>query len=204
MRKNGRSTIPGLALAVVLVAAGVPGAGAAGGGGSTAMVFSGSGPQGKVWVNVDLTRQRTDQPYVPLVVAVQNMGARPAVVKRESFRLLGSSGKPVPLASIEEVRKEYPKLNFDARTVKAQAMPFGTRLSAEYRVGSNFFPVMAAGGSVKRDVVTLPPSYWMVDLLYFRRPAGLAEGGDVILQVHPEGWDEPVEVRFSLAPSRAS
>ena len=162
------------------------------------MVFTASGPQGKVWVNVDLTRQRTDQDFIPLVVAIQNMGSKPVVVRRESFRLLGSSGQPVGLASIKEVRKEYPKFNFDVRTVKAQGMPFGTRLSGEYLVPSSFFPSMAGGGNVKRDVVTLPPSYWMVDLFYFRRPEGLAEGRDVILQVHPEGWEEPVEVRFHL------
>ncbi|GEM_PF-3790787 len=26
----------------------------------------------------------------------------------------------------------------------------------------------------------------------------LAEGNDVILRVHPEGWEEPLELRFHL------
>ncbi len=189
-------------LAVVAVVLGmtalVPVVGPAGEAKAPITVFTVSGPQGKVWVNVDLTRQRTDQDYVPLVVAVQNMGSRPVTVRRESFHLIGSSGSAVPLASIPEVRKGYPKFNFDVRTVKAQGMPFGTRLSPEYLIPSNFFPSMAAGGSVRRDTVTLPPSYWMVDLLYFMRPEGLAEGNDVILRVHPEGWEEPLEVRFHL------
>jgi len=176
----------------------VPGAGEAQEKQAPVTVFTAEHPEGKVWVNVDLTRQRTDQNFVPIVVAVQNMGSRPIVLSRSSFKLMGSSGGAVSMASIEEIRKEYPRLNFDARTVKAQGMPFGTRLSRQYFVASNFFPTMAAGGSIKRDEVTLPPSYWMVDLFYFRRPEGLSEGKRMILQVFPDGWEEPLEVHFNL------
>jgi len=44
----------------------------------------------------------------------------------------------------------------------------------------------------------LPRLYWTVDLLYFRRPPGLAEGKILTLEVSGEGWDEPMRVPFTV------
>jgi len=196
MERNrfGVSVIVGLALLVTLLAGSVPGAPKK----APVMVFTADGPQGKVWVNVDLTRQRLDQPYVPMVVAVLNNAAKPITLDRNSLHLIEPDGRRIAMATIQEIRKNYRKFNFDWRTVNVQGMPFGTRLSQQYHVPSRFFPSMAGGGSIKIDRVQIPPSYWTVDLFYFERPTGLAEGRPVVLEAAPKGWSEPIRVKIQL------
>jgi len=162
------------------------------------MVFTDGGPQGKVWVNVDLTRKRLNEPYSPMIVAILNNAAKPIVLDRNSLHLVEPDGQKISMATIQEVRKGYKKLNFDWRTLNAQGMPFGTRLSPQYYVESRFFPSMADGGSIKVDRLQIPPSYWTVDLFYFKRPTGLAEGQPIVLEAAPEGWEEPIRVKIQL------
>jgi len=119
-------------LGMVLLAALMVGAVAGARDTAPVMVFTNDGPQGKVWVNVDLTRQRLDQLYVPMIVAILNNGAKPITLNRSSLHLIEPDGRRVGMATIQEVRKNYRKLNFDWRTLNAQGMPFGTRLSNIY------------------------------------------------------------------------
>jgi hypothetical protein len=162
------------------------------------MVFTADGPQGKVWVNVDLTRRRLTEPYVPMIVAVLNNGAKPITLTRDSLRLIDATGQEIPMATLKEVRSGYKKLNFDWRTLNAQGMPFGTRLSADKYVESRFFPTMSGRPATTVDHVQIPPSYWTVDLFYFKRPGGLAEGQPVVLEAAPKGWEHPIRVTIQL------
>ncbi len=183
---------------VLIISAVVSGSLLAADGKPPVMVFTNGGPQGKVWVNVDLTRQRLNQPYVPMIVAILNSAAKPILLDRSSLHLIEPDGRKIPMATIQEIRKNYKKLNFDWRTLNAQGMPFGTRLSPEYYVQSRFFPSMADGGSIKVDRLQVPPSYWTVDLFYFERPSGLAEGRPVVLEAAPKGWEKPILVTIQL------
>lgn len=162
------------------------------------MVFTNDGPQGKVWVNVDLTRRRLKEPYVPMIVAILNNSSKTIVLDRTTLRLIDPQGQAVHMASIQEIRANYSKLNFDWRTLNAQGMPFGTRLGADRYVESRFFPNMSGRGSTKVDRVQIPPSYWTVDLFYFKRPVGLAEGRPVVLEAAPEAWEQPIRVTIQL------
>jgi len=188
-----------LILAVVLGGVvGIPGVAAAPEKAAPVMVFTGDGPQGKVWVNVDLTRRRLEEAYVPMIVAVLNNAAGPITLDRTALRLVGADGTSTPMATLKEIRTEYRKLNFDWRTLNVQGMPFGTRLSRQFHVESHFFPSMAGRGAITIDRVQIPPSYWTVDLFYFRRPPGLGEGKPVVLEAAPAGWDEPIRVAIQL------
>lgn len=198
MRGSWKTGVAMLFAGVLIVSALVSGSLVAADGKPPVMVFTNDGPQGKIWVNVDLTRQRLDQPYVPMIVAILNNAAKPIMLDRSSFHLIGPDGRKAPMATIQEIRKNYKKLNFDWRTFNAQGMPFGTRLSPEYYVQSRFFPSMTDGGSIKVDRLQIPPSYWTVDLLYFERPSGLAEGRPVVLEAAPRGWEKPILVTIQL------
>ncbi|HHQ47497.1 MAG TPA: hypothetical protein ENK19_01260 [Acidobacteria bacterium] len=197
MKKGSKRNWPAMvaALALATVLAGVV---VAAGGKAPVMVFTNDGPQGKVWVNVDLTRRRLTEPYVPMIVAILNNDAKPILLDRNALRLIDADGQEIPMATLREVRSGYKKLNFDWRTLNAQGMPFGTRLGADKYVQSRFFPTMSGGGAIAIDHVQIPPSYWTVDLFYFKRPGGLAEGRPVLLEAAPKGWKEPIRVKIQL------
>ncbi len=155
--------------------------------GTQPIVFKAETSEGQVWVNVDLTRHRTSEAYVPVVVAVSNRAKDTAVFDRSSFTLVGAGGETESMAGIEDVRKNYGKLNFDMSMIRVYGMPVGTWLQERRLVPSNFFPVLGMGSGVAIDHVEIPPLFWMVDVLYFKTPAGLAAGQDVKLVVHPKG-----------------
>lgn len=161
-------------------------------------VFKAKSDEGEVWVSVDLTRQRLGEPYVPMVIVVYNNAKRSAVIERPALRLIGTGGTAHQVASIKEIRQGYPKLNFDLTMVRMYGLPFGTYLQPDRVIPSIFFPMVRGRGAVKIDRVELPRFYWSVDLYYFQRPAGLAEGKTVTLQAAPEGWKQPIEVRIKI------
>ncbi len=165
---------------------------------SQATVFKAETPEGQVWVDVDLTRHRTSEPYVPVVVAVSNRSEKTATFDRSSFTMEGADGEKVAMASIDAVRKDYGKLNFDMSMIRVYGLPIGTWLSENRLVPSNFFPVLGMGSGVAIDHVEVPSLFWMVDVLYFKTPEGLAKGQDVKLIVHPKGWKSPVTVVFHV------
>jgi hypothetical protein len=161
-------------------------------------VFKAASSEGRVWAGVDLTRQRLTEPYVPLVVVLYNDAKSSVVVRRNDLRLIGADGKAYPVATIPELRAAYTKQNFDTTMLRMYGMPFGTWLQPDRLIPSNFFPLVAHRGHVRIDHVEVPPLFWTVDLFYFKRPPGLAEGQEVQLEVQPEGWKEPVRVPLKL------
>jgi len=160
-------------------------------------VFTAKGPDGaQVWVSTDLTRQRLTESYVPIVVAVRAGQGNLATLTRSTFTLIGSDGRGEPMADLETLRANYQKDLFDLTAVRLYGFPFGTLLDVGHVQPSEFFPVPGAGTGVRWDTVVLRPFDWTVDILYFKRPAGMAEGQEMTLKIAPKEWETPISVHF--------
>lgn len=166
--------------------------------GRTRTVFDTRSDQGQVWVSVTLARQRSEEVFLPLVVAIYNRSARSVKLDRGSFVLVDANGHRFGMPEIPEFREGYPRVNFDLSTVVVHGIPFGTRLQEDRFIPANFFPATKLGQGVKIDTVFVPRLYWTVDLLYFARPTGLAQGETVTLEVRGEGWSEPMRVLITI------
>jgi hypothetical protein len=154
---------------------------------------------GQVWVNLRTTAVRLEEDYVPMVVAVYNRSRRTIELDRESFRLYGSDGRSAPVAGVKELREAYRKISMDLRIASTVGIPASTWSRTGKLVRTNFFPSLAIGrGNTTIDHVSLAPFHGMVDLLYFRRPEGLAAGRPVALVVAAEGWEEPIRMRLQI------
>ena len=115
---------------------------------------------GKVWVNLSLTLQRTNEPYLPIVVAVENLSNKSATFDRDSFWLNDLDDIVYLLPSVKEMRKNYDKSAMDARMVSFAGIPWENWRWNRRLESSNFFPdLRATRGSTVRDKVTLIRGY---------------------------------------------
>ncbi len=161
-------------------------------------IFSAKSPDGQVWVSVDLTRQRLNEDYVPLLVTVQNTAGQPITLDRDSFTLIGSDHQAETMPDVPTLRKAYGKFGFDRTVLRLYGMPFGTLLDLDHAEPSDFFPAMTPSSSVRIDNVVLNSLDWTTDVLYFKRPAGIAQGREVTLKIQPKGWEMPITVPFHV------
>jgi hypothetical protein len=180
------------ALLVVLAAAapGVPQ--------ESQLVNVGENSFGAVWANIHLTRMRVEEPYLPLVIGIQNLSSESVRIDRDAIRLVGPDGRRYPVAGLKEVRKEYDKLNVDRRIANANGIPWEVWYRQRRLRESNFFPgVMNRRGTVIDEVV-LRRQDGMVDLVYFPTPRGLALDTPFALEIDAEGWEVPLQLRLRL------
>jgi hypothetical protein len=163
------------------------------------IVFNGANDEGEVWANVGLTVQRLDQDYLPMVVMVVNRARETAMIDRDSIRLVGPDGARYPMPALKELRKGYRKITLDARAVSGAGIPYEVWQRDRRLLESNFFPnTLTDRRAIVIDEVNLPPSYAMIDLLYFATPKGLAVGVPFILEVRAVGWEAPVRLGIVL------
>ena len=163
------------------------------------ILFIAEDDNGKVWANLTLTRQRLDEPYLPMVVGVQNKSKRKAVISRESFRLVGPDGTRYPLAELREVRGEYDKFSADHRMASAAGIPVDVWYRQRHLRETSFFPdIRLSRRPTVIEYATLSRGDGMADLLYFVSPRGLAPGKPFLLEVFPEGWETPLRLRLVL------
>ncbi len=166
------------------------------------ILFIAEDENGKVWANLSLTVQRTGEPYLPMVVAVENQHSKPVTLTRESFWLSDLDDIIYVMPSIKEMRKNYERAVMDSRTVSFAGIPWESWRWNSRLEPSNFFPNMrSTRGNTVMDTVTLRQRHAMADLLYFERPRNLGEGRPFFLNVLPKkGWDAPIRIRFVIAP----
>ncbi len=160
-------------------------------------VFHASNQFGEVWIHVDLTRQRLDEAFVPIAVAVRNTSGNPITLTRSSFTVLGRDGVLYGVPEVSTLRATYRKDTYDRQVLRLDGIPFGTKLSQSQIRPSNFFPSLARG-EVARDHVVLPDRGWTADLLYFPQPVGLAQGQEVQISIQPDGWEAPVTATIRI------
>jgi hypothetical protein len=153
---------------------------------------------GVVWANIQLTRMRVSEPYLPMVIGIQNASSESVRIDRDAIRLVGPDGRRYPVAGLKEVRKEYDRLNLDRRIANANGIPWEVWYRQRRLQESNFFPgVMNRRGTVI-DQVVLRRQDGMVDLVYFPTPRGLALNTPFALEIAPEGWEAPLQIRLRL------
>jgi len=167
---------------------------------SQRVLFIAENDAGKVWANLTLTIQRTGEPYLPIVVAVENLSTKSITLSRESFWLSDLDGVIYVLPSIKEMRKNYSKSVMDARMVSYAGIPWENwRWNRRLEI-ANFFPnLRSSRGNTVSDRVTLRQRHAMVDLMYFERPRNLEIGKPFFLDVHPKGWEIPIRIRFVIS-----
>ncbi len=160
-------------------------------------IYTSRTDEGWVYVNVDLARKRTAEAFIPLLVGVMNNAKQSVVLTRDSFRLVMPDGTRIPAATVEQVRRGYPKLENDFRWLESvePARILGVR--GVGAVPSHFYPGLVEGTSVVITEVELPRRYYTADLVYLPRPEGFS-GGELVLEVAARGWEQPVLVNLSL------
>jgi len=164
------------------------------------VLFIAENDAGKVWANITLTLQRTNEAYLPMVVAVENMSKKSIAIKRESFWLSDLDDIVYIVPSVKEVRKYYDKIVMDYRMVSYAGIPWENWRWTNRLESANFFPdLRSTRGNTVRDHVTLRHRYAMVNLLYFERPRNLQRGRPFFLNVHPKGWEVPVRIRILIS-----
>jgi hypothetical protein len=155
---------------------------------------------GKVWANITLTIQRGAEPYLPMVIAVQNKSSKNVTVSRESIWLTDLEGIVYVMPTVKELRKNYNKVGIDYRMISYGGIPWEGWYRNRRLAQSNFFPnLQASRGNTTIDHITLRKGHAMVDLLYFERPRGLAFNRPFFLDVHPKGWEIPIRLRLVLS-----
>ena len=164
------------------------------------ILFIAENEVGKVWVNTSLTLQRTAEPYLPMVVAVQNLGEENATLERNSIWLADLQSVIYVMPNVKEFRKNYKRSNIDYRMVSYGGIPWeGWRWNRRLEP-ANFFPdLRASSGNTTRDRITLRKRHAIVNLLYFERPRNLQPNKPFFLVVHPEGWEVPIRIRLILS-----
>ncbi len=164
------------------------------------ILFIAENEAGKVWVNTTLTLQRTAEPYLPMVVAVQNLQQKNVDLDRTSIWLSDLDGVIYAMPTVREFRKSYKKSNIDYRMVSYGGIPWeGWRWNRRLEP-ANFFPdLRASRGNTTRDRITLRKRHAMVNLLYFERPRSLRPDKPFFLVVHADGWEAPIRLRLILS-----
>jgi hypothetical protein len=164
------------------------------------VLFIAENDDGKVWASLNLTLQRTGEPYLPMVVAVENLAKNSVTLDRESFWLADLEGIIYLMPSVKEVRRNYDKMVMDYRMVSYAGIPWENWRWTGRLEFSNFFPdLRAMRGNTVRDRVTLRNRHAMVNLLYFERPRNLELGRPFFLVVRPEGWEIPIRIRLVIS-----
>jgi len=167
-------------------------------------LFIAENDNGKVWANLTLTVQRTAEPYLPMVVAVENRAKDSITLGRDSFFLSDLDEIVYVMPSIKEIRKNYDKMVMDYRTVSYAGIPWENWRWTRRLEMANFFPDMraTARGNTVLDRVTLRHRHAMVNLLYFERPRNLELGRPFFLTVQPKkgkGWEIPIRMRIVIS-----
>lgn len=163
------------------------------------VVFSDKSQSGQLWANLALTYLRVDEPYLPMVIGVQNLSEEMLTVDRSSFHLIGPDGGRFPMAELKTLRESYDKAALDRRIASASGIPIDLWARQRRLRESNFFPDI---GLSRRPTVinqvTLARRDGMADLVYFVTPSGLAPGRPFLLEVQPRGWSAPLRLRLIL------
>jgi len=164
------------------------------------VLFIAENDAGKVWANLTLTLQRTGEPYLPIVLAVENLQRKSIAIDRETFWLSDLDDIFYFMPTVKEVRKNYDKIVMDYRMVSYAGIPWENWRWTNRLESANFFPdLRSTRGNTVRDHVTLRHRHAMVNLLYFERPRNLQRGRPFFLTVHPKGWEIPIRIRIVIS-----
>ncbi len=141
-------------------------------------------------------RDRDEQAYLPLEVAVANTGVRSLTLSRESFTLIDGQGNRYPMATPAELIEGYDFLDFDRNLSEVEGI-VNARFAAFTRFASNFSPQRAAGGVIV-DRTHVPRFGYIIDFIYFPKPVTGILGQRFELFLDAPQLADPVFVRFEV------
>jgi len=129
----------------------------------------------KLYVSTRIVEMKTDEKptgYIPLIFGLWNSKGKPFYVDRERIRLYDRYGNEIPMATLEELRQDYPHLRRDQQ--HRDFTTLGGRFTKGDRklVPTNFFP---PPGEALVDTAQVHRHRRVKDLLYFK---GTMEKGE--------------------------
>ena len=152
-------------------------------------------------VDTRATRYRGKDAYIPIEIAIANMGVKQLTLTRESFTLADDKGNRYPCASPRELLDNYDFLDLDRDLEELEGIVFN-RFGALTRYPSNFSPthfaVREGQSRVVIDRVQLPKFGYLLDMIYFPQPkTGLTGHSFEVAMTAPELTDA-IFVKFEV------
>ncbi len=153
--------------------------------------------------DMEATRKRDDQKFIPVSVGIANSGLPTLTLTRESFTLVDDKGNKYSLATVSEARSLASLQTYDVRIAVNFRDVFFTRFSTWPQIPMVFFPVQSsdpefARRGIVRDRVEMPLRSWAWDILYFPHPQGSIKDRKFELWLDTPELEEPVFVRFAV------
>lgn len=130
-------------------------------------------------VDMDLARFRGDKKYIPIGIWLGYNDSGALKVDRRSFTLTDPAGKIHNLATTKELTKGYgPTMISADYTYYSYINDYGCMayLSYHYIRGVAFFANPSGPPGILYDHVELPMRTFFRSIVYFRNPAGKADG----------------------------
>lgn len=130
-------------------------------------------------VDMDLARFRGDKKYIPIGIWLGYNESGVLKLNRGSFTLTDPAGKVHRLPSPKELTKGYgPTMISADYTYYSQIYDYGSMafLSYHYIPGVAFFANTSGSPGILYDHVELPMRTFFRSIVYFKNPAGKADG----------------------------
>ncbi len=147
-------------------------------------------------------RYRDDSAFMPVEIAIANRRLKQLTLSRESFVLVDNDGNHYPCASPQELLEGYQFLDWDREpSVSELYALIDTKYAAFTRYPSKFSPtrqIQTSRYGIVLDRVALPKFGYLMDMLYFPKPASGIKGSQFELFVSAPELQDPVFVRFEV------
>lgn len=153
-------------------------------------------------VGTRATRYREKDAYVPIEISVANTGLKQLTLTRESFVLVDADGNRYPAAGPKELLEGYEFLDLDRSLQDIEGVTFN-RFATYTIYPSKFSPTRRGPrrpgeSSLVRDSITLPKFGYLIDFLYFPKPAAGVMGRRFELFMSAPELENPVFVKFEV------
>ncbi len=152
-------------------------------------------------VDTRATRYRGKDAYIPIEIAIANVGVKQLTLTRESFTLVDDKGGRYPCASPRELLDNYDFLDLDRDLEELQGITFN-RFGALTRYPCNFSPthfaVREGQSRVVIDRIQLPKFGYVLDMIYFPMPATGLTGHTFELAMTAPELTDAIFVKFEV------
>ena len=151
-------------------------------------------------VDMDVARYRGGEKYIPLLIWLGHTESKTLHADRGTFTLTDPKGDKIPLASNQEVTKDYGPTLISSDYAYIRRMPdYGSMVYLANQPIRNvaFFPNPSGAPRILYDHVELPNRTFFWTLLYFANPAG-KDGGQYTLTFHDPKSNTLIEVPFTI------
>ena len=152
-------------------------------------------------VDTRATRYRAKEPYIPIEIAIGNVGVKQLTLTRESFTLTDQQGNRYPCASPKELLDNYDYLDLDRDLEELEGIVFN-RFGALTRYPSNFSPthfaVREGQSKVVIDRIQLPKFGYILDMIYFPTPSTGLKGQTLELTMTAPELTDAIFVKFEV------